>query len=337
MKVLNYIKDKLWVYVIKAAAMTAIMIFLLAYKVEGQAICVVTVIFSMTVFFSELWDYVRKKGFFDQLATSLEELNKKYLLPELLPQPGFYEGELLSEALSECGKSMTENVAEYRKQSREFREYIEMWVHEAKIPVASLRLMCHNNADADKKMITQLKRIDDNIENVLYYARSENAEKDYVIKEVSLQRVFGSVAVRNRESLQLVEAEIETSGLDVTVMTDSKWMEFIFGQLMANSLKYMAPERSFVLNVYAENHDDQVVFHFRDNGVGIPAADIPYVFDKSFTGSNGRKDTRSTGMGLYIVRNLCERLGHRVHIESEQGSFTDVQIFFSRNNFYKMD
>lgn len=337
MKGSEYSKDRITAYLMRAIALMIALIFLFAFRVQVQAIIVVAVIFLMTSVSLELWDYWRKREFYQRLATALAELDQKYLLPELVEQPGFYEGRLFADVLRECDKSMAEHVADYRRQNREFREYIELWVHEAKIPVASLRLMCHNNGSTPKKMIGQIGRIDDYIENVLYYARSENAEKDYVIKEVSLQKCFGSVAVKNREALQILGAEIETSGLNRSVMTDGKWLEYIIGQLMANSMKYSSPEHKLVIRVHAEQMDDRVLFHFKDNGKGIDASDLPYVFEKSFTGKNGRENQGSTGMGLYIVRNLCERLGHQIEVFSEYGEYTEVLIHFMKHDFYKMD
>lgn len=330
----DYVRDRMPAFVIEMISIAVTVIFLVAFKVDKQAIAVVAVIFTVTAVLVELWEYNRKSDFYNRLNTALTELDKKYLLPELLEEPSFYEGRFICDILRECSKSMTENVAVYRKSSEEFREYIEMWVHEVKLPVASIRLICHNNPDIDRKMIGQIKRIDDYIENVLYYARSENAGKDYIIKEVSLQKAFGSVAVKNREALQLLDAKIESSNLKLSVLTDGKWLEYMIAQLMANSIKYHTDSRKLVINAYARNVDDAVVFYFRDNGCGVVAGDIPRVFDKSFTGQNGRVHQNSTGMGLYIVKKMCDRLGHRIILDSKYGEYTEVQIAFAGNNHY---
>lgn len=337
MKLLEYIKDRIPVYVAKTVEVFIIITFLIAFKVKSQAIIVVTFVFVMTFLFVEIWEYIRKREFYNTLKKSLEELDKKYLLPELIEYPDFYEGKIYIDTLRECDKSMTEHVADYRRQNKDFREYIEMWVHEAKIPVASLRLMCHNSDKPETKMTAQIKRIDDYIENVLYYARSENAERDYVIKEVSIKKIFGSVAVKNREILQILDAQIKTTGLDAMVLTDGKWLEFIIGQLMANSIKYCSEDRQLMLEVWADNLDKCVIFHFKDNGKGIIKEDIPYIFEKTFTGHNGRGNKSSTGMGLYISKKLCSKLGHRIEVISEYGEYTEVRIIFAKNDFYKME
>lgn len=334
MTIREYLWDRRAGYGTLAAALSLSLLFLAAFRTAAAAMWLLSGIFLISVTLHSIWDYTRKKAYYNRVLTSLEDLDQKFLLPEMLPEPLFYEGTLLGQVLSECCKSMTEHVAEHRRQNREFREYIELWVHEVKIPVASLQLMVHNLADPSEKMSVQLRRIDDDIEQVLYYARAENAEKDYLIQETPLQKIFGSTAVKNREALQMAGAQLETAGLEARVLTDAKWMEFILGQLLDNSLKYRSPDRPLQIRVWAEEQKDGVSLHYRDNGIGIPAEDLPYIFEKTFTGSNGRLASRSTGMGLYLVKNLCRRLGHRIEAVSAPGEYAEFTIVFSRNTLF---
>jgi signal transduction histidine kinase len=170
---------------------------------------------------------------------------------------------------------------------------------------------------------------------VLYYARSENAEKDYLIKEVSLKRAFTDTALKNREELLGRNVSVSTENLDWNVMTDSKWLEYMLGQLMGNSMKYFSPDREPEIRVYAEDKQDKTILHFRDNGIGIPESDLPHVFEKSFTGENGHTHRESTGMGLYIVKKLCDKLGHGVSVKSVQGEFTEIILSFGKNDLHK--
>ena len=335
MKLGNYLRDRLWYYLITAAALGLMLLFLAAYRVSGQLIIFITSIYLISVFFEELTGYLRKRQFYAELHQKLDELDQKYLIHEMINKPDFLEGEILYNALCDANKSMCEKVAEHKRRSDDFRDFIEMWVHEVKLPVASLQLMAHNHRDElGEKFTEQLRRIDDYTDQVLYYARSKNAEKDYIIKETSLKRAVANVAIKNREAAQLAGASIETEGLDITVMTDGKWLEFILGQFMANSLKYTVEDREPVIHISAEKLEDRVLLHFRDNGIGIPESDIPRVFDKSFTGENGHTYAKSTGMGLYIVKNLCDRLGHGISAASERGSFTELTIAFAKNDHY---
>ncbi|WP_028520775.1 sensor histidine kinase [Ruminococcus flavefaciens] len=337
MKLWDYIKDRMWFFLIAAVSLGLMLLFLTAFRVSGQLTATLCVIFGLFLIAEETAGFLRKKRFYDDMQGKLDGLDKKYLIHEMLKKPSFLDGQIMFDALCEANKSMCENVADYKRTADDFREFIEMWVHEIKLPVASLQLMAHNHSgELGEKFQEQLRRIDGYTDQVLYYARSENAEKDYIIKETPLRRTVANVALKNRESAQLCGASIETEGLDLSVMTDGKWLEFMLGQLMANSLKYTVEGREPVIRISAEELPDRVLLRFRDNGTGIPEADLPRIFDKSFTGENGRSYAKSTGMGLYIVRSLCERLGHSITASSVKGEYTEFTIAFAKNQFYKM-
>ena len=170
---------------------------------------------------------------------------------------------------------------------------------------------------------------------MLYYARSETAEKDYLISEVPLKRAVTEAVIKHRDDLTARGVGIDTDIPEISVMTDGKWFAYILGQLISNSLKYFASERAPGIRITAEDMPDCVKLRFRDNGIGIPAADIPHIFDKSFTGTNGRTGAKSTGMGLYIVKNLCAKLGHGIEVQSQVGEYTEFIITFAKNDYYK--
>ena len=331
MKLGLYIKSKLGIYSIPFTALLISAGILYAFGVMPEAIVVVAVIMLLGYGVSELVDFLRRKRFYNRLLMNLEELDRKYLIAEMIGEPDFYEAEILSEALREACKSMGDTVGSYRRETSDFREYIELWVHEVKLPVASLRLMCHN--DGSTKYLKQIGRIENYIDNVLYYTRSNSAEKDYRIQEVLLKRAFTEVAVRYREELQGNNISLRTENLNVSVMSDGKWLAFMLSQLMANSIKYAASDRESEIFVRAEEMADRTVLYFRDNGIGIPEADLPRIFDKTFTGENGRIGAKSTGMGLYLVRKLCKKLGHEVSADSRQGEYTEIRISFGKNTF----
>ncbi len=334
MRLSDYLRDRAAAYVIGAVSWLMVVIFLNAFHAGIQAIIIVTVILLIALILSEALSFTKKRRFYNSLEASLEGLDKKYLIAEMLEEPDFKEGKILCDTIHETDKAMLEHINEYKSANEQFREFIEMWVHEVKLPVASLQLMCHN--DGNSRYSSQLHRIDDYIENVLYYARSGSAEKDYVIRETSLKRVFADTAVRCREELQERGVSISTEGLDTRIMTDSKWLSYIFGQLISNSMKYFSPDREPEISVKAEVTPDMTVVRFRDNGIGIPESDLPYIFEKSFTGQNGRTHSKSTGMGLYIIKKLCGKLGHGITAESVQDSYTEIIITFGKNDLLKM-
>lgn len=334
MSFIEFLKDKFIVYIIYGISLFLIIVFLSAFHVPVPEIIIVSVMLFISFITVQLWDFFRRKNYYDRLLMYINSLDKKYLISEMQSMPNFYDGKILYEVLYESNKSMYEHIKEHIQENIEFQEFIELWVHEIKIPVSRLQLMCHNEGNTQYSM--QLQYIDDYIENVLYYVRSRNAEKDYIFKEISLRRVFADVALKNREEIQLRGVKIKTENLDVCVVSDSKWLFFIINQLMGNSMKYFSAEREPEIKIFADENSDRIILHFRDNGIGIPSSDLPYIFEKSFTGENGRICAKSTGMGLYIVKNLCTKLGHDISAESVQGEYTEIIISFGKNDFHKM-
>lgn len=337
MKLNTFLKDRMPGILIACAGLALLMLFMYAYRVPSSLIISAVVIFVLCFVVVEAWAFMRRKTFYDKLLSHLEQLDKKYLITEMLDEPSFIEGKIMELVLEQTNKSMCDDVAEYRRSDADFREFIEMWVHEVKLPVASLQLMAHNHKDEfGEKANEQLRRIDSYTDQVLYYVRSENAEKDYIITDISLKRAFSGTAVKNREDLLLRNAELTAHDLEFTVKTDGKWLEYMLGQLMANSLKYAADERQLVIEVWAEEDSGAIKLHFRDNGIGIPSADLPDIFKKSFTGENGRTHSKSTGMGLYIVKSLCDRLGHKLEVSSEKGMWTEFTFTFFSDELLKV-
>ncbi|MBR1741003.1 MAG: sensor histidine kinase [Lachnospiraceae bacterium] len=335
MKFRSYIKDQVASVCIFFVAWAIMLIFFRAFRMGHEQIVIISVIFFLFEMLQLGLDFLRKKNFYEKLLFHSKNLNKKYLLPEMLEEPSFLEGKMVYEVLRASHKSMCEHVTMHRHAFSEFREYIELWVHEIKLPVAGLQLMVHNHPEISGKYDHQLQRIDEYIENVLYYARSENAEKDYLIKEVSLKRAVANTALKYRDDLLEQGISLKTEHLDKMVRTDGKWLEYMLGQILGNAVKYLSGEQEPEIIISAEEAERETTLYIRDNGIGISASDLPYIFEKSFTGENGRRYAKATGMGLYLVRNLCEKLGHRVNAASVQGEYTEISITFGEDEFYK--
>lgn len=312
-------------------------------------ICVIALVFFLAGF---IWSYIRKRDFYRQMTDNTERMDKKYLVLETVKEPDFLEGRLMYSWLYDIDKSMIEHINEYEHSQQDFKDFIEMWVHEIKLPIASLTLMCHNDREhIDKKFLTQVERLDDYADKVLYYVRSENAEKDYSFGRVPLRTVINKVAVKNKNLILENNISLNVHDVENVVNTDAKWLEFILNQIISNSIKYRKMEDAFIeiWSVKAGNELQQssdglsgiqhncknTTLIIKDNGIGIKASDIANVFDKSFTGANGRLGTKSTGMGLYIAKNLCDKLGHAITIESVENEYTQVSITFAEDDFYR--
>lgn len=330
----KYLKNNFISIFIFMIMIAIIDLMLVSFKTNEQAIIGVNITAISGYILYIVYDFERRRKFYNKFLNDLELLDKKYLITEMIEKPNFYEGEILYDALYEIDKSMAEKIKEYSLNIQDFKEYIEMWIHEAKLPLASLNLIVHNHKElSDKKITEQLKRLDDDIEQVLYYVRSENAEKDYLIKETEIAKVISNVAIKNKDILLENNIDFEVEVGNTKVLTDSKWLEFIVNQIVSNSIKYIRNDVEHLIKITTEENNKNVILKIYDNGIGISKSDIPKVFDKTFTGNNGRKIETSTGMGLYISKQLCKKLGHKITVDSKENEYTEVSILFNKNDF----
>ena len=337
MKLSKYLKSNSLSILLFIGVMTIINLMLVSFKSDRQAMIGINITQFLGFIIYILYDFIRRKKFYDKFLNNLDLLDKKYLITEMIDKPNFYEGEILCNALYEIDKSMAEKIKEYSLNIKDFKEYIEMWIHEVKLPLASINLMIHNHKElSDKKIIEQLKRIDDDVEQVLYYVRSENAEKDYLIKETQLSKVISNIAMKNKDILLENKIDFIVDVKDFKVLTDSKWLEFMINQIVSNSIKYIRDGVEHYIKITAQEDSKNIILKIYDNGIGIGKSDIVKVFHKTFTGNNGRKVETSTGMGLYITKQLCKKLGHKITIDSKENEYTQVSILFHKNDYYEV-
>ncbi len=335
MKLKDYLMDRFYSVIISFFSYFTILLILLAFKCDKSLIMAITIIFLGTYIILFFIDYFRKRKFYTDLLANIDNLDKAYLVLETLNTPDFYEGKLLYQALYEINKSMGERDLINEEQLTDFKEYIEMWIHEVKRPLASLTLRLNNQKNGlDSKTKNVLKKLEDYVEQVLYYVRSENAERDYLIKETDLSKVIKNVGIKNMDDLLDNKVDFQVDKINYKVYTDSKWLEFILNQIINNSIKYKRNINNSYIKIDIKDEKDFTILIVEDNGMGIKSSEIKQVFDKTFTGTNGRCQSASTGMGLYIAKNLCKKLGHKIEIESEYNRYTKVMIIFAKNKYY---
>ena len=315
-----------------ALLFTAALLSLL--RVPPSAAVFLCLVLSLCVLLPLGGEIARKLRFYRVMAGRLDALEEKYLFSEVMAEPGFPEGEFLFSTAQAMGASMAEAVGDARRDMGEYREYIETWIHEVKTPIAAARLSLENHpgplADSVENSLFQIEGY---VEQALFYARSGAVDRDYAVRALPLSQAV-SAALR-RYARPLIEAgfRVELEALDAVVCSDGKWVEFILGQLISNSLKYRsaAPKLTFSQAVKR----DGVVLSLLDNGPGIPPEDLPRVFDKGFTGANGRLlSTRSTGLGLYLCKKLCARLGLGLSLSCPPGGGTLAALTFPLGRFH---
>jgi signal transduction histidine kinase len=279
-------------------------------------------IFILSGFVALLIEYVNKNHYYKKLYKTLEQLDEKRFLLEVIDKPETLEGKLWYDVLRTATKSMNDAVARNDFDSKAYREYIELWVHEVKTPLAGLKLALENSKN--KELLVEADRIERLAERALYYARSGNVEEDYLIHRIKLSDIVNTALKSSARYLIQQKVSIEIGDLNKKALADPKWLVFILRQLIENSVKYGAKKLEF----NSRRKNKQVVLTMTDNGVGIPPEDLGRVFDKGFTGANGRQFGRSTGLGLYLCKNLCRRLGLDLNLYSKVGEGTTVEIIF---------
>ncbi|MED4685007.1 sensor histidine kinase [Bacillus mycoides] len=328
MNIGEFIKDKMVVILSNVLVFIILAGILLTVNVQFIIIFFVFCIWFFPLIIYMAIEFIKCKNYYNEINGIIENLEKKYLLPEVVKESNFIHGEKLNAILKEVSRDMHENVKYYSDMQSDYREYIETWVHEIKTPIASTKLIIENNQnEVTNKIDSQLDRIEGFVEQVLYYSRSNNVGKDYIIKPINLDDVVRTVIKRNYRDFIHKRIKLDMKNINEIVYSDEKWVEFIVNQILGNSIKY-SNNKEQMIRIYSIKKANSVILTIEDNGVGIITKDINRVFEKGFTGENGRRFSKSTGMGLYLCEKLCSKLGMKIGIESEVNKGTRVTLIF---------
>ncbi len=332
-----FLREKAITILLLLFGIITIEIFLMAYNVGTFIKIYIPLIIIGLYVISIVIEYFKKKKFYDNLLKTLDELEEKYLITEIINTPNFLEGKILKNTLEQIDKSMLENVNKYKYMTEDYKEYIELWIHEIKIPIATSKMVIENNKNEVTKSIDEeLDKVENYIEQALFYARSNTVEKDYYIRKVFLKEIVNESIKKNKSSLIQEKISINIHDLDLEVNTDNKWIVFILNQIIQNSIKYNKKEES-VIEIYAEQGKENVILYVKDNGIGIKQGEITRVFEKGFTGTNGRlSNKKSTGIGLYLCKKLCNKLGIGIELNSVQNEGTEVMLIFPQSSYIEL-
>ena len=331
MNLRDFIKERIVFIIINSLILLFTAILLMVLKVDSFAILFIVIINGAGILTYHIFDYLRKKQYYNEIKENMESLDKKYLISEVIEEGTFTESKLIYDVICKGNKAMNDEIGEFKRGINDYREYIELWVHEIKTPIATCKLLIENNESPLTESIgEEVCKLENYIDQALFYTRSNTLEKDYIIKEMILSSCVNKVLNNNADSLIKKRVKISLGDLEKKVYSDSKWIEFILGQIISNSIKYVNKEHK-ELKIYCNENSKYVILNIEDNGAGISEKDISRVFDKGFTGENGRKFGKSTGIGLYLCKKLCKKLGLDITLISEEGKFTRVSIIFPIN------
>ena len=328
---INYIEEKIALILWYLAFVLLQLIIMFLLNMDTSFLTLSLVLYLTLLFIYLIISYLLIKKKNQKIKNIVDELDEKYLISELIKKPKNLENEAYYYALKKASKAMNDKITELEHKYQDYEEYIETFVHEVKTPLAAISLYSDNKKDQELKQ--EVKKIDNLVEQVLFYARSENTEKDYFVKKIKLSEIIHQVMMQNKDYLLANNIIVEVENSDVIVATDEKWVIFILNQIINNSIKYMdKKEKKIQMNVIEDKN--KVILEIKDNGCGIKESDISRVFDKGFTGSN-RKKEHSTGIGLYLCKKLCDRLHLNITIESKEKEYTMVSIVFPKSSLHE--
>ncbi|WP_024613727.1 sensor histidine kinase [Clostridium sp. Ade.TY] len=337
MGLIDFFKDRIIFIIINILILFFTGVLLNALNVSDFAILFVIIMNMLSIILFHIYDYLRKKKYYDELEKNLDVLDKKYLISDVINEGNFLESKILYDTIKKTDKSMNDEIAKFKISNKEYREYIEIWVHEIKTPISTCKLLIENNYNEVTKSIDEeINKVENYIEQALFYTRSNDVEKDYIIKEMNLLDCINNVIRRNSDVLISKKIKISISNLDKNIYCDGKWLEFIVNQIVINSIKYIDKELGEI-KFYTSENSESITLNISDNGIGIKEKDIRRVFEKGYTGENGRKFSKATGIGLYLCKKLSNKLGVFINIKSKENKGTTVSIIFPINKMMIFD
>lgn len=353
MKLTAFLKDKCLLLLLHLICLALLSAFLHITGCPAANIALICIFWFIVLAVWLFFTFWRRRNYYKEAFHILETADKPYLLGEMLPDSCSLEDRLHREMLRRSNRSVIENIRSLEDTQKEYREYLESFVHEIKAPISAITLSCENGKTSVITEICQIdsfsldkityvlnqtfrnirmenRKIENYVDMVLYHARSEQVYKDYLIRETGLTEIVYEAL--EKESLLLIQSHGQAEvSCDEKVYTDKKWCVFIIGQLILNSIKYGS--KAPVLRFFTSRDKDSITLTIADNGKGIPAEDLPRIFEKGFTGRNGREHGKATGMGLYLCKKLCDRLGIGLRAQSEYGKGTKMFLTFPVSSY----
>lgn len=330
----RFLSDKIFSFILLLFVLATIEIFLIIYPYDLFMQLYIPVSVLLVYFVGLYAEYRKRRNYYDEVNSTVDALEEKYLFEEIIEPGDFFDAEIMESIFYRTNKAMIENVNQYKHSQNEYKEYIEIWIHDIKIPIAAGKMIVENNKnDITKSIDEELDKIEAYTENALYYARSSTVEKDYLIKSCGIKEIVSESIRQNKKYLIRQRFKINLECEEVTIPTDSKWVVFILNQIINNSIKYCQenPELTFSTAVNAEN----VTLTIADNGVGIPPDELNRVFEKGFTGTNGRNiNQKSTGIGLYLCQKLCHKLRIGISLRSTPSIGTSLTLTFPKGTHH---
>lgn len=326
-----YLKNQVPAILVNLMGMLALALFLFANGNQLQTVLFIFIVWMIILIAYLSTAYNMRKRYLNKLLDMTKQLEERYLIPEIMTIPDKADDQVFYQIMKMAEKSMLEKIGDIQNERKEYKEYIEQWIHEVKTPITAMKLLCENNHSTfTRDILAELENINQYTEQALYYARSEHTEKDYSVREINLCDIVHSAIADNKYLLRQSNMTITIDNIENIVYTDDKWVRFILNQIIRNAVKYCTEKP--VLHFFVIKRNDSIILSVSDNGIGISKSDLPRIFEKGFTGQNGRTRKNTTGIGLYLCKRLCDKLGIGLAAYSENKG-TTIALSFQINDF----
>ena len=319
----SYLKKNIKVYILFIVFILIFFIMFYLYNLPLEALIYTGSFCFLAALIASFSDFVNYKESYKKL-NFLEQniLNDLEALPKSLDIRIDYYHKIIEKLYEELEKLTQEN----RQKNTDMVDHYSMWVHQIKTPIAAMNFLL-DNEEVDQKILQQeLFKIERYVEMVLTYIRLDSISSDYVITKINLDEVvkdtvkkYASLFINKKIKLNYVSHE-------TMVISDKKWLSFAFEQILGNSVKYSSTNGEITI----ETFENKLVIE--DKGIGIKEEDLPRIFEKGFTGFNGRYEKKSSGLGLYLCKKTLDKLGHHIEISSTVGKGTRVEITFPKED-----
>lgn len=287
MSIITFIKERMLFLMVNLIMFLLIGILMKVVEVPINIIFILFLIWFGPLITYMFLEFIKYNRYLKNLTHTIDGLDKKYLLSEVINEPRFQEERIINEVLKECNKSMHENVKYYKDEQIEYREYIETWVHEIKTPIASAKLILENDdSNLSSRINYEMKRVEGFIEQVLYYARSSDVSKDYIIKKFSLRNVVMKAVKNNSRDFINRNIKLNIKEVEGTIFSDAKWVEFIINQIIINAVKFSIPNKGEV-SIFSKINENNIILTIEDNGVGISEKGLQVKMDVSLENQLG--------------------------------------------------
>lgn len=317
---MKYVKDHYSFYIL---CFLLIFFFDIILYLEGVSFTLLYYPTSLSLFFILVYFIVQCIRYCQQL-NHLDELSHlDHIYIENMPQPQSF--------LETSYDKVIENIIhanivlnEQKDHSyHELSDYMTLWVHQIKTPIAALRLLIQSGELSAHLILMQVLRIEQYVDMMMYFIKMGNMHHDLKIGRYNMETLIHEVV--KKQSLFFIHKKIslKLENLNHVILTDEKWASFIIEQVLSNALKYT---NEGYVHIYMKGE----TLFIEDSGIGIKEEDLPRVFEKGFTGANGRLDKKASGIGLYLVKTICDSLGYSVHIDSKINQGTKVSVCFEK-------